>query len=307
VASRSIHDPVASIGRVLGDRSVKYKYLNQNTIVVATIDDTQLSIYLLDTVSGQVLTSSRYEGVDPDKEITCAIAENWFACSFFGDYQLRDAETQSVKGYQIVVSDLYESELSNDRGALGDSAEFSSLGPVDQPTGPVLPSVVSKSYVVSGQLTSLAVTQTRQGITTRQLLAYAPESRSIIGLPRPVLDPRRVVGRDPTAAETEEGLTRYQPALELDARLFITHQREVVGVRDIITTPAVLESTSLVFAYGIDVFGTRVAPSQAFDVLGKGFNKVSLIATVAALFAGMLALRPMVRRKQINMRWQAPT
>ncbi|KAI3321418.1 DUF1620-domain-containing protein [Xylariaceae sp. AK1471] len=307
IANRPQHDPIASIGRVLGDRTVKYKYLNPNTIVVAAIDDkaSVLSIYLLDTVSGQVLTSSTYEGVDPNKYIACIISENWFLCTYYGQYQLRDT-AQSLQGYQVVISDLYESELANDRGALGDAANFSSLDPVDFPTGPVLPSIVSKTFILSGPITSLALTQTRQGIAMRQLLAYMPESHSIIGIPRMLLEPRRPVGRDPTPAEAEEGLSRYAPAIELDPRMTITHSRDVFGVKEIITAPAILESTCLVFAYGVDVFGTRVAPSQAFDLLGKGFNKIMLLGTVLALFVGVVALGPMVRKKQINMRWQAP-
>ncbi|KAI1436974.1 DUF1620-domain-containing protein [Xylaria sp. CBS 124048] len=308
IATRPQHDPIASIGRVLGDRTVKYKYLNPNTIVIAAIDGkaSKLSIYLLDTVSGQVLTSSTYEGVDPEKGVSCTISENWYLCTYYGQYQLRDAQAQNLKGYQVVVSDLYESEVSNDRGPLGDAANFSSLGPVDFPTSPALPSVVSKTFILSGPITSLAVTQTRQGITIRQLLAYMPEAHSIIAIPRMLLEPRRPAGRDPTPAEIEEGLSKYSPAIELDPRMTITHTRDVVGVKEIIVAPAILESTCLVFAYGVDVFGTRVTPSQAFDLLGKGFNKVALLGTVAALFAGVLALGPMVRKKVINMRWQAP-
>ncbi|KAI1140685.1 DUF1620-domain-containing protein [Hypoxylon sp. FL0543] len=306
-ASRSKHDPIASIGRVLGDRTVKYKYLNPNTLVVAAIDKqaSALTVYLLDTVSGQILTSSTYEGVDPTKDITCAMAENWFVCSFFGEYKLREAQSQYLKGYQVVVADLYESDNANDRGPLQDAANFSSVEPVDLPTGPYLPSVVSKTYILSGPITALAVTKTRQGITSRQLLAYMPDSHAIIGIPRLALEPRRPVGRDPTPAELEEGLSRYVPAIELNPQMQITHRREVLGVREIITAPALLESTSLVFAYGIDVFGTRVAPSLAFDVLGKGFNKLALIGTVAALVLGVGVLRPMVRKKQIDARWKA--
>ncbi|KAI0389427.1 DUF1620-domain-containing protein [Xylariaceae sp. FL0594] len=309
VASRPLHDPIASIGRVLGDRTVKYKYLNPNTIVVSAVDEkaSVLSVYLLDTVSGQILHSSTYDGVDAQKDIACTLSENWFLCTFYGQYQLRDALSQSLKGYQVVISDLYESELPNDRGPLGDSANFSSLEPVDKPIGPVLPSVVSKTFILSGPISSLSVTQTRQGIAVRQLLAYMPESHSIIGIPRTILEPRRTVGRDPTPAELEEGLSRYVPAIELDSRMTLTHSRDVLGVKDIITAPAILESTCLVFAYGIDIFGTRVAPSQAFDLLGKGFNKVTLLGTVLALTLGVLAMGPMVRRKQIDMRWQAPS
>ncbi|KAI2472307.1 DUF1620-domain-containing protein [Annulohypoxylon bovei var. microspora] len=306
MASRSEHDPIASIGRVLGDRTVKYKYLNPNTLVVAAIDElaTSLTVYLLDTVSGQVLTSSTYEGVDPTKEISCAVAENWFLCSFFGEYKLRDAQPQQLKGYQVVVSDLYESDSANDRGPLGDAANFSSLDPVDLPTGPYLPSVVSKTFILSGPVASLAVTKTRQGITSRQLLAYMPAARAVVAVPRLALEPRRPVGRDPTPAELEEGLARYAPAIELAPQMLLSHQREVLGVREIITTPAALESTCLVLAYGVDVFGTRVAPSLPFDVLGKGFNKLALVGTVAALVLGVGGLRPLVRKKQIDARWK---
>ncbi|KAI0894393.1 DUF1620-domain-containing protein [Annulohypoxylon nitens] len=307
LASRSEYDPIASIGRVLGDRTVKYKYLNPNTLVVAAIDEkaTSLTVYLLDTISGQVLTSSTYEGVDPTKDITCAVAENWFLCSFFGEYKLRDVQAQQLKGYQVVVSDLYESDEANDRGPLGSVFNWSSLDPVDTPTGPYLPSVVSKTYILSSPITSLAITQTRQGITSRQLLAYMPETHSIVGIPRLALEPRRPVGRDPTPAELEEGLSKYVPAIELNPQMQVTHLRDVVGVRQIMATPAVLESTCLVFAYGIDVFGTRVAPSLAFDVLGKGFNKVTLLGTVVALFVGVGGLRGLVRRKQIDARWKS--
>jgi hypothetical protein len=140
----------------------------------------------------------------------------------------------------------------------------------------------------------MSVTQTRQGITVRQLLCTLTSSNSIVGIPRTILNPSRPVGRDPTPAEAEEGLFRYQPVIEFDPKMILTHRREVIGVRDVITTPALLESTSLVFAYGIDVFGTRVAPSAAFDILGKSFNKMSLVATVTALGIGVAVLAPMV-------------
>lgn len=296
IADRSPHDPVASIGRVLGDRTVKYKYLNPNTMIVATADDaaSTLTTYLLDTVSGQILSAATQEGVDTGKPVHCAIAENWFACSLFGQYQLRDNAAQSLKGFQLVVSDLYESELANDRGPLGESANFSSLKPIENPTGPALPSVVSQTFILAAPLSALTVTETRQGIATRQLLAYLPETHGIYGIPRHVLEPRRIVGRDPTPLEAEEGLMKYHPAIEVDPKFIITHERDVLGVQQIIAAPAIVESTSLVFAFGIDVFGTRVAPSFVFDILGKGFNKISLLGTVVALTAGVMVLGPIV-------------
>lgn len=308
VATRPAHEPIASIGRVLGDRTVKYKYLNPNALVLAAADDKAhtLSVFLLDSVTGQVLYSAKYDGVDTGKTIECAMSENWFVCSFFGQYTLRDNTAQSLKGYQIVVADLYESEEANNRGPLGETTQYSALDPMENPEGPSLPSVISQTYILNAPISALKVTQTRQGISSRAVLAYLPELHGIASLPRMFLEPRRPVGRDPIPAEAEEGLMRYHPALEIDPKSIITHEWDVVGINKIITSPAIVESTSLVFAFGIDVFGTRVTPSFLFDILGKGFNKVTLVGTVLAITAGVMALKPMVLKKQINALWKAP-
>lgn len=302
VATRSSHDPVASIGRVLGDRKVKYKYLNPNSLLIAAFEEKAgtLTTYLLDSVSGEVLSSASYEGVDGSKSVDCVMSENWLACTFFGQYTLQDGSNRALKGYQMTVTDLYESDVSNDRGPLGDAQNFSSLDPMGVPASPVLPTAVSQSWILSGPVEGLAVTQTRQGITRRQLLGYLPEAHSVIGFPREFLDPRRPVGRDPTKEEMEaEALMKYAPHIEQDPRFIVSHLRDVVGVREIIATPAVVESTSLVLAYGIDVYATRVTPSQQFDVLGKEFSKISLIGTVVALAFGVVALKPLVCGPQV--------
>lgn len=327
VATRASHDPVASIGRVLGDRSVQYKYLNPNTLTLSVVDDaaSTLSVRTVDTVSGQILASQQYQGVDASKPVSCAMAENWHVCTFFGEYRLHDGTDRLVKGYQIASADLYESAAPNDRGPLSEDPSASSLGPVDHPTAPPLPWAVSQTWVISQPLQRLSVTQTRQGIANRQVLAYMPEARGVVGLPRVAVDPRRPVGRDPSAADIEaEGLQRYTAALEIDPRSIVSHERNVLGVQAILAAPAIVESTSLVVAYGGDVFATRVAPSGVFDILGNGFNKASLILTVVAIFGGVLFLAPMVcpppisstpprshantlqvRSKQINRVWEA--
>lgn len=73
------------------------------------------------------------------------------------------------------------------------------------------------------------------------------------------------------------------------------------------TSPALLESTSLVLGTGLDLFFTRVAPSGSFDVLSKGFSKSQLLATIFALAAGLSILRPLVRRKMLRQRWGETT
>ncbi|KAI9843278.1 MAG: DUF1620 super [Sclerophora amabilis] len=303
---RSTHDPVASIGRVLGNRSVMYKYLNPNLLLVTTIDpsNSAASFHILDGVSGNTLYSSTHNGVDVSRQISSAMSENWFVYSFWGQHSGRDAISSDSKGYQLVVAEVFESELPNDRGPLGSATNFSSVEPSGSDAAPAHPYVVSQSFLIPQEISNLAITQTRQGITSRSVLATLASSNAIVAIPRSLIDPRRPVGRDPTPAELEEGLGKYMSFIDFDPKWIITHQQEVMGVKKIITHPALLESTSLVFAYGLDIFGTRVAPSMAFDILGNGFAKGQLLLTVVGLGVGVLVLAPTVRRKQINAQWQ---
>ncbi|KAG9533048.1 DUF1620-domain-containing protein, partial [Aureobasidium melanogenum] len=292
---RPLEDPVASIGKVLGDRKVLYKYLNPNTLLVITTSEATLSatVSVLDALSGSVLYVASHQGVDATMPIASTMSENWFAYSFASQ-----PTADGVKGYQLVIGEMFESPFSNDRGPQTATKNSSEVDYSYQPH------VVSQSYRVREPISKLAVTQTRQGITSRALLAVLPESNAIIGIPRQVIDPRRPVGRDATKDEMMEGLMKYTPVLEFDPKWYLNHQREVYGVETVTTSPAVLESTSLVFAYGLDVFSTRISPSFSFDVLGKDFNKLQMLATVAALAVATVAVAPLVKRKQINTRWQ---
>ncbi|KAF1840186.1 DUF1620-domain-containing protein [Cucurbitaria berberidis CBS 394.84] len=299
--ARPIKDPVASIGRVLGDRRVLYKYLNPNLVLVTAVVESArtASIYLLDSASGQLLHTMSHNDVDTSRPIPSTISENWFTYSLTIDA----SSGASSRGYQLVVSDLYESPLPDDRGPLGATSNASTVQPSGSKGDAAKPYVLSQSYQVPEEITHMTVTQTRQGITSRELLITVPSVSSIIGIPRAFIDPRRPVGRDPTAHEQAEGLIKYTPLISFDPKWHLTHKYEVVGVKDVITSESGIESTSLVFAYGLDIFGTRVAPSFAFDILGKGFNKISMMLTVAALFVSVLFVAPLVRRKQINALW----
>lgn len=87
----------------------------------------------------------------------------------------------------------------------------------------------------------------------------------------------------------------------LQALTLITKQ--VVGTRKILTTPALLESTSLVFAYGQDLFFTRISPSGAFDVLSDRFNKIQLVLIILALSGAILVVRPIVGKRGLERGW----
>ncbi|PPJ50283.1 hypothetical protein CBER1_04883 [Cercospora berteroae] len=292
---RPVNDPVASIGKVLGDRRVLYKYLSPNVALLVTANDAARSatFHVIDTVTGATLHADIQHNIDLAEPIPAIITENWFAYSFTAE-----SADNTPKGHHLVVGELFESFVPNDRGPLSEKTNSSSL---QQPPEPF---VLSKSYQIPEAISKLAITRTRQGITSRQLLAVLADSSSLVGVPYQVLDPRRPVDREPTKDEQMEGLVKYIPTIEFDPKWYLNHKRELLGIANVITSPALVESTSLIFAYGLDLFGTRLTPSSSFDVLGKDFNKFQMLSTVAGLAIVTFVVAPLVTRKQVNQRWQ---
>lgn len=304
LTSRVTNEPIASIGKALGDRNVLYKYLNPNLLAISTMDHahSHVSIYLLDSASGDTLYSTSHRGVHTSEPVAVTLAENWIAYTLYLDATSNAQETASKasiipKGHQLIVAELFESSIPNDRGPLGSSLNYSSIHPAtasDDSTAST-PYVISQAYILPGPISKMTPTSTLQSITPRSLICILPNLNALISIPRSVVDPRRPVGRDPTPAEIEEGLFRHSAQLDFEPKWILTHKREVMGLTHVITTPSLLESTSLVFAYGeLDVFGTRVAPIGGFDMLGKGFSRFQLVATVVGLAVVTGALTPMV-------------
>lgn len=294
ITSRAKHDPIASIGRVLGDRSVLYKYFTPNVALLTARSSEGITMYLIDAVTGTVLHSTFHANVLATMPVSAVLSENWFAYSFTSS----NPETLELSS-RLVISELFESNVPNDRGQLSSKTNYSSFSA----DGVTKPHVISAAYLLAEPISHLTVTQTAQGISSRSVLAYLPNSKAIASIPRHILDARRPMDRDPTAYEAEEGLFRYSPELMLDPKHFLSHSREVIGIKHISTVPTLLESTSTASGYGHDIFGTQVAPSQTFDVLGKNFNRVQLVLTVIALYLGVLGLRPLVRRNVVKRGW----
>ena len=300
VETRPLHDPVASIGKVLGDRKVLYKYLNPNLLLISAINPTSFSasIYLLDSISGQILYTTKHYGVDVDKPIAMAFTQNWFSYSLFSDPSIPIATSADdalplPKSYQLIVSEIYESPIANDRGPLGSAENFSSLS--YNAAFLTYPHVYTQAYVLPGPISQMTTTSTLQGITPPSLLCVLPTLNALIAIPMALLSARRPVGRPPNAQEMEEGLIQYQPLINFDPKWMINHKRELLNLKGIVTEATGMESTSLVFAWGeTDVFGTKVAPIGEFDILGRGFGKLQLVGTVLALGAGTGILSPMV-------------
>ncbi|CAG8465850.1 4436_t:CDS:10 [Ambispora leptoticha] len=294
IAKRNPHEKVASLGRVLGDRSVLYKYLNPHLVAIATITSTKdmissLNLYLIDVVKGTILYHSVHENVGSSYPVHIIQIENYILYYFWSEGEEGTSSTE--KGFVTVVFDLYESANKDVRV---DSSIFSSFAHER-------PYVSAQSFILPYAVKALGVTTTKHGIATREFL-FALESDQLYGLLKRFLDPRRPLG-PLTNEDKEEMLIPYEPVLPDSKQLYLSYNLTIAGIQHIITNPSLLESTSLVLAYGLDIFFTRVAPSKTFDVLSEDFSKSTLLTTIFGLILGIVITRPMVRRKNVNARW----
>lgn len=130
----------------------------------------------------------------------------------------------------------------------------------------------------------------------------ATKANKIHEISRRLLDPQRP-HRRVSPEEAEVFLMQYDPVLPLPPRKTLSHSWSVFQTTNLLTSPTLLESTSLVFGFGLDLFLTRVAPSGKFDVLGEEFNKFQLVATIIGLAVAILFTAPIVRNKQLKAQW----
>ncbi|KAI0743061.1 hypothetical protein C8Q80DRAFT_1192304 [Daedaleopsis nitida] len=290
-------DPVASLGKVLGNRTTLYKYLNPNLIGVVTgppstaprSEDATCAVYLLDGAKGTVIYHVVLPSTKGECDVKATLVENWLV------YHHYDGEVSphQAKSYRVVSVELYEGYGPDDKRK---SSDMSSLS---NETAAV--SFYEHAYIFPRGVRVIAPTSTSYGISMKDIIV-ANENNQIQSFPRRALDPRRPKHK-PTAQEMEEWLVQYDPVLPDDPKRVLSHNYQVAKTRKIITSPALLESTSLVFTYGLDMFFTRVAPSNTFDVLSESFNKAQLVITIAGLALAIMIVKPIVARKRLRERW----
>nr|QBH67553.1 hypothetical protein UEMT_2019 [Ustilago esculenta] len=311
VVQASHRDTIALYGRVLGDRSTLYKYLNPHAslVVTATPSANQAHLYLLDTVTGNVLYELELEDVDSAQPLRAHLVENWITAA----YSVRNAEEGRTT--HIVTAELYEEPnvdeavkgkakrgLSSSWGGL--TGNFSSYtGDSSQPSGrDILPTAFVRTFLYTGgTVHALVTTTTKFGISLKNLL-LATDRDAVVSIPRKLLDPRRPIGK-PSASEAEEYMIPYSPLITEDPKWVVNHIYPAANIRGLTTGPALLESTATVYAYGLDSFSSRFSPSGQFDILQESFNKPQLLLTLAILSVGIVITRPMVRNKNLSLRW----
>ncbi|XP_061538372.1 ER membrane protein complex subunit 1 [Phycodurus eques] len=284
VKGKRPNEHVHSQGRVMGDRSVLYKYLNPNLLAVVT-ESTDLhqersfiGILLIDGVTGRII----HEAVQRKTRgpVHVVHSENWVVYEYWSTKSRRN---------EFSVIELYEGmELYN-------STVFSSL---DRPHAP---QVLQQSYIFPSSISTMEATLTEKGITSRHLLIGLP-SGGILSLPKMFLDPRRpeIISEQ----SREENLIPYAPELIIRTEWFVNYNQTVSRVRGIYTAPSGLESTCLVVAYGLDIYQTRVYPSKQFDVLKDDYDYMLISSVLFALFFATMISKRLAEVKLLNRAWR---
>jgi len=161
--------------------------------------------------------------------------------------------------------------------------------------------VLGQSYYLSPSLKTIGVTQTARGITQKQVL-LGTTNEQVISLDKRWLDPRRPT--KPTTVDRDEGLLPYSENLPIFPQSYLSTDKQIARLKKIISSPASLESSSLVFAFGLDIFYTRTMPNKTYDLLGDEFSYGLLVVTITVLLGGALALAYLVRQKELERKWR---
>ncbi|PQM34223.1 hypothetical protein Pyn_29537 [Prunus yedoensis var. nudiflora] len=301
--TRKLSEVVHTQAKAIADEDVMFKYISKNLLFVATVapkgsgpigtatpEESWLTVYLIDTVTGRILHRMTHHG--SQGPVHAVFSENWVVYHYFN---LR------AHRYEMSVIEIYDQSRADNKDVwklvLGKHNLTSPISSYSRPE------VVTKSqsYFFTYSVKALAVTLTAKGITSKQVL-IGTIGDQVLALDKRFLDPRRSV--NPTTAEKEEGIIPLTDSLPIIPQSYVTHALKVEGLRGIMTVPAKLESTTLAFAYGVDLFFTQLAPSRTYDSLTDDFSYALLLITIVALIAAIFVTWILSEKKELREKWR---
>ncbi|SCU95088.1 LAMI_0F00914g1_1 [Lachancea mirantina] len=287
------HGHTVSVGTILGDRTVLYKYLYPNLAAYAVSDESAgvLRFHIIDTITGELVHSYFHdEKVNVEKPVNMVFGEHWCIYTFFS--------SEPVPEQKIVVVELYESLTPNERDSVPDSC-------ADPLFYARKPEVITRAYLYPEIIRNLALTATKFDVTTKAVLLEL-ESGQITYLPKSVVSGRRIEESKMTDADKKEFMALpYLCGIPINDQSILTHYRTFFpgSKSSLLSIPTNLESTTLICDIGHDIFCTRLSPSLQFDMLSPSFEKGKLLSTVLGLLLICYFLRPMVNSNRLKTRW----
>ncbi|XP_024314379.1 ER membrane protein complex subunit 1 isoform X2 [Brachypodium distachyon] len=301
--TRKLNEVVHTQAKISADQDVMYKYVSKNLVFVATVspkaageigsaapEEASLVAYLIDAVTGRILHRVTHHGAQGP--VHAVVSENWVVYHYFN---LR------AHRFEIAVIEIYDQSRADNKDVMKLILGKHNLSaPITSYSRPDV-TVKSQSYFFTHSVKAMAVTQTAKGITSKQLL-IGTIGDQVLALDKRFLDPRRSL--NPTQQEKEEGIIPLTDSLPIIPQSYVTHSLQVEALRGIVAIPAKLESTTLVFTYGVDLFYTRLAPSRTYDSLTDEFSYALLLITIAALVAALVVTWVWSEKKELRDKWR---
>jgi len=271
--------------------SVPLHKTNIPTLFITLVDTA--SCRILHRVSHSHKTSSSYKNTEQQTlpQTPLIISENWIVYSYFN---------HKTKRTELSVLTLYEGMIDKHGITAFNTPEQETL--FDSFTFPK-PIVLQKTYTISKSISTIGVTSTSRGITSKQFIFGLGSIGWILTIDSRMLDPRRPNSELKTN-EKLEGLIRYTPSIPIISTNILSYNLNIEQPTQIISTSVRLESQSLIFAFGgPDLFFSRIAPSKGFDLLPDNFNKLLLGVCVLALLVVLFCARVICERRIIKSAW----
>lgn len=274
-----------SPGRLLGNKTALYKYLNPNMIAVGTTrrdgesNSSTLSVYFIDTVSGRIVYSVNHKASSGDNGFSIVGVDNWAAYTYWSEKSHR---------YEMTALEFYV-----------ENPEWDKVNVSSFETKDLL--VFKQSYTSSVKANVLSVSNTQQGITSKDLIMGMADGR-LVSVSRKLVDPRRP--ETLTESDAAEGLIPYAAILPISPLSNLNYNITIAKIRDISVHPSRLESTSLIFAVGLDLFFTPYSSHMSYDRLSHGFSPIVIVVMVIGLSIIALLLKRLSDRSELKKMWK---
>jgi hypothetical protein len=291
---RGVEDKVGAAAYLTHDDTILHKYINPNLFAVATSTVLKksianrgtkeipvVSVYLVDGITGRVLEKAYH--LHAEGPVRLAMSEEMVVYSLWDKKAGRN---------QLSVMQLF----------FPAGADPTTTGEYFDPEASIVPDVRRRSYEFKYPVRSITPTVTRFGITRKDFLVVLHDG-SVLLVPRTFLNALR-----PLTTDNQKMVVRdvfpydmHLPARDVD---IISFNMSMDGIQWCSASPTTLESTSVVFCGGLDIFSTRIAPSKPFDILDKSYRKGLLVVLIMALCAVFVAMRWLVKWKETRQSWE---
>lgn len=289
------HVPV----HIKGDASILYKYINPNLLAIVSEDTSGLNLYTLDAVTGHLLHQSQVAG--GTSPVHLAACDNWVVMHYQNPKKTR---------FEILVTEFFQAKADDGPWEIlfgKQGARSKSAHQLERPVP------LQQTYIMPAGVTAMGVTATLKGITPRSII-MASTTDHLTRVSKDLLNPRRPYpSTAPADKKTvpsqfaptkEEPLPPYAPLIPWKHTEMLNYHNALHRVTGIASSPTALESTSLVFAYGLDLFFTPFQSAKAYDVLSPGFNYPLLYGSVGLVLAVWAAVSFLASRKALQDRWK---